>query len=714
MTRPGRLAAPTVLADGRRLSGAMLRRLFVGQCLVLALHLAWMPAWFAGVAVAVAAYRYRQLRRDRPRAGLLLRLAAVGALVLALWAEFGGLGGMRALIGLLLGVYLLKLLETHDRRDARVVVMIGLVAIGVAFLHDQGVPLALGALAALAWQLQALAWLSGARETRQAWGETAWLLGLSAPLMLGLFLVAPRLPPLWQMPETPRASTGLSDSIAPGDIAELSRSDARAFRADFRGRVPPPGERYWRVYTLSHFDGARWTRVTPPQLSATLGLPVSRFVRRGRASAWGPAGEAPRYRYELLLEPDSRPWRPSLGAPRRADRALRFLVDGTVEGLAPLRTRELLTLASSGAPPRHPDPAGPGWHSLLPADANPRTRALARRLWQQGGGEPEAYLAAVLARFGEAPYRYTLSPPRLRGEDRVDAFLFESRAGYCTHYASATAVMARMAGIPARIVAGFLGGERHPDGHLTVRDYDAHAWVEVWREGAWRRLDPTAAIAPARVERGAAAVAEGREAFLADAPLSPLRLRDIGWANRLRLGWERLEYRWQRGVIGYREEARDRLVAGLLDRLQAALAALLALGPWRGLGLAGLGLLGGAALGLGVAAGLRRWPRGRDERRRLAALQAWLARRGHPCRPGESPAAHLRRLIPEAGAAGPALAAAAAELEALYYAPLSPAERRGRRRALRRQLRRVRRDWRRGVRRGIVAGQSASTRHEHP
>lgn len=705
--------APAVLADGRGLSGAMLWRLFVGQCLVLALHLAWMPAWFAGVAVVVAGYRYRQLRRDAPRAGLLLRLAAVGALVAALWGQYGSLGEMRALIGLLLGVYLLKLLETHDRRDARVVVAIGLVATGVAFLHGQGLPLALSAFVALAWQLQSLMWLSGARSRRRAWGEVGWLLGLSAPLMVALFLVVPRLPPLWHMPETPRAATGLSDSVSPGDIAELSRSDARAFRAEFRGQAPPPGERYWRVYTLSHFDGISWSRVSPSQQAATLERPLSRFVREGRASAWA-GQDPPRYDYALLLEPDSRPWRPSLGTPLRAGEPQRFLADGTLAGREALRSRALLDLESSGAAPAYADPAGTRWFRLLPTDTNPRTRALARRLWRQSDGDPRRYLDAVLARFGEAPYRYTLSPPRLTGPHRVDDFLFEARAGYCSHYASATAVMARMAGIPARLVAGFLGGERHPDGHFTVRDYDAHAWVEVWQDGAWQRLDPTAAIAPERIEQGAAAVSEGREAFLADSPFSPLRYRGVGWLNGMRLEWERLEYQWQRGVIDYRGAARERLMAELTEALAQLGRALVALGPWRVVGLAALALLAVAGGALGWRGWRRGWRGRRDEARRLAAFQAWLGRRGYPLRPGESPAAHFRRVARDRDAAGPALEAAAEALEQWLYAPLDASERREAARRLHAALGRARRDWRRATRRVIVKAQTASTRHEHP
>ncbi len=688
------VAPPAVLADGRALSAAMLRRLFVGQCLVLALHLAFTPAWLAGLAALVAGYRYLQLRRRLPRAGVVLRLAGVAALTGGLWLHYGTLGRMESMIGLLLGVYLLKLLETHNRRDARVVVLIGMVATTVAFLHDQGIPMAAGALLAVAWLMHSLVWLAGATSARQAWRESAWLLGLAAPLMVLLFLVFPRIGPLWNLPQAERAATGLSDEIAPGDIAELSRSDRRAFRVRFEGAEPASDERYWRVYTLSEFDGERWRRISPERLAAGLGRELRDLVAEGPRSPW-PDDAEPRFTAELLLEPDSRPWRPALGTPLESDERLRWLADGTVEGLVPLASRSLLRLSSSGLAPSWPEPLGERWHTRLPDDANPRSRALAERLWQAAEGEPRAFLAALMARFGEAPFRYTLSPPRLTSRDRVDEFLFESRAGYCTHYASAMAVLARSVGLPARIVAGFLGGERHPDGHFTVRDYDAHAWVEVWLDGAWQRLDPTAAIAPERIEQGAEAVEDGGDAFLADSPFSPLRMRELGWVNRLRLDWERLEYRWQRGVIGYRDESRSAFLARVVERLHALWGALLGLLPGRGLlawlvGLAlALGALGGVAGGLGLA--WRRHREGRDEALRIRRLQAWLAQRGMPPHDGESPAAHLRRLADSTGAAGPALRDCAHQLERLRYARLGPAERRTRRRVLGRRVAEVRR-----------------------
>lgn len=674
MTRPR-----AVLADGASLNGAMLRRLFVGQCLVLAVHLFWMPLWLAGLALTVAAWRYLQLRGRLSQAGWLTRLMGVALLLGALWAQYGALRGLESLIGLLLGVYLLKLLETATRRDGRVVVCVGFVALTAAFLHGQSLFMALVGLGIAAWLIATLVGLAGATDGRRIWRETAWLLGLAAPLMLALFMLFPRLPPLWNLPQIERGTTGLSDSVTPGAIAELSRSDRRAFRVSFDGPVPPRSERYWRVYTLSRFDGRTWSR-----------LSSERFADVGQRSPFAVADDEPRYRLELLLEPDRRPWRPSLGTPITSDRLQRYLADGTLEGLAPLASRSLLTLEASARAPGYVDPGRLHELRQLPP-GNPRARALAQRLWRMSGGEPRRYLAWVMVRYAEAPFRYTLTPPRLDGRDSIDAFLFESQAGYCTHYASATAWLARAVGIPARLVAGFLGGERHPDGHFTLRDYDAHAWVEVWLEGRWQRLDPTTAIAPERIEQGPQAVAGAEQAFLADAPFSPLRLRGIGWFEGARLGWERLEYRWQRNVIGYQSESRRDVLAWLIEHLKPVWQAL-----WHGRpGMSGMGWI--AVLGmLAVAWVLVRLGRGgwaprRDETALIQRLQARLERRGYPSYEGESPAVHLRRVAASSGSAGQVLHDAAMDAERLAYAPLNDDERRLRQRRLAAVTRRVHR-----------------------
>lgn len=372
------------LTPDQALGWLELRHLFIGQCLVLALHLLWMPIWLALPALLAALWRFQQLRARVPRAGILLRLAAVCLVAAGLFLEYGQMLRLEAMIGLLVGIYLLKLLETDSLRDGRVVCGLGFVVLASAFLHDQGPVMAAAAILAAGWLIGGLVLIAGARRSGEALRETCWLMGLSLPLMLGLFVLFPRLPPLWNVPQLEEATTGLTDSVSPGDIAALGRSDELAFRARFDGALPAASERYWRVYTLSLFDGVRWSRASPDRLQSALGGPASRYAVRGR----GVDGGSPRHRYELLLEPDPRPWRPSLGAPLSSDQEARYLVDGTLEGMSSLNTRALLKLSSSGQPPL----AAPQWMQrldlLLPEDGNLRARAFARDLMHQAGGDP--------------------------------------------------------------------------------------------------------------------------------------------------------------------------------------------------------------------------------------------------------------------------------------------------------------------------------------
>jgi hypothetical protein len=109
----------------------------------------------------------------------------------------------------------------------------------------------------------------------------------------------------------------------------------------------------------------------------------------------------------------------------------------------------------------------------------------------------------LLQMFREQEFVYTMRPPKLAANS-VDEFLFSTRRGFCEHFASAFTFVMRAAGVPARVVTGYQGGEFNPlGGYLVVRQSDAHAWSEVWIDGAgWVRVDPTAAVAPERIERG--------------------------------------------------------------------------------------------------------------------------------------------------------------------------------------------------------------------
>lgn len=186
----------------------------------------------------------------------------------------------------------------------------------------------------------------------------------------------------------------------------------------------------------------------------------------------------------------------------------------------------------------------------LPA-GNPKSRAWATQLRQQYQ-TPDAIAEAMLTHFRQQDYHYTLKPKPL-GNQRVDDFLFDTHSGFCAHYAGAMTFVLRAAGIPARVVVGYQGGEINTEGHyVSVHQFDAHAWVEYWQKGVgWRSVDPTAAVAPERVEAGLERALAGKEAFLDKEPLSLLRYRHVEWLNQMRMRWDSLNYSWQRWVLGY-------------------------------------------------------------------------------------------------------------------------------------------------------------------
>jgi transglutaminase-like putative cysteine protease len=392
--------------------------------------------------------------------------------------------------------------------------------------------------------------------------EAAWLTGKmflqSLPLAILLFLLFPRLPgQFWAVvPARGEAMTGLSDEMSPGDVSDLSISGALAFRARFYGAMPPPAQRYWRGPVLHDFDGRTWRQPRTP------------FLQQG-VTARGPT-----YEYDVMLEPHQRRWIFALDVPtgwptRDAMRApdLELWADQPIATLSSYRLQSATNYTVSGRLPHAMRAAD----LRLPAGRNQRSVALAHEMRAQAGSD-EAFIAAVLAKFRNEKYFYTLEPPRLQ-LDSIDDFLFNTRRGFCEHFASAFTMLARAAGIPARVVTGYQGGEYNPiSGYLRILQSDAHAWSEVWLEGrGWVRVDPTAAVAPDRIERGIeAALAEGGES------LPGSYLRQSALLTRLQLAWDAANTFWNNQVVAF-GEAQQRW---LLDRLN------LGDGSWQQLGIA--------------------------------------------------------------------------------------------------------------------------------
>ena len=384
------------------------------------------------------------------------------------------------------------------------------------------------------------------------------------PLAALLFVLFPRLAgPLWGSPADAGARTGLSDRMSPGAITELSLSDAVAFRVSFHGAPPDPRARYWRGPVFSRFDGREW--------SASFRLQSGRFATR----------EGPVIDYTVTLEPHGKLWLFALEHPASLPRPavedattlsalndIAFLTHDQ-QILARTTVNQTVRYAQRSVLQGSVLPlAGDANDNLQLARNNARTASFARELRERTGSD-RAFIAAILARFHDEPYVYTLTPPLLEGDpDPVDAFLFDTRRGFCEHYAGAFVVLLRAAGIPSRVVTGYQGGEMSPGGeYMIVRQSDAHAWAEAIVDGKWQRFDPTGAVSPSRVELGLGA------ALPAGEPVPYLARLEMTWLKSLRLHWDSINYQWQRGVVGFNiERQRDFLREFGLDNAHPAAA----------------------------------------------------------------------------------------------------------------------------------------------
>ncbi|WP_426142784.1 transglutaminaseTgpA domain-containing protein [Pseudomonas sp. DWP3-1-2] len=592
--------------------------LMVAQALVIVPFITHVP-WSILVLWLVCTLWRIQISRMRVRipgtwikSGLLVGTA--GGVYLAR----GSLVGLDAGAALLIAAFVLKMLEMQTRRDALVLIFLGFFCVVVGYLFEDNLLWAAFTLLPVSTLLAALIGLQQTDTPAKPAGSFKLALALllqAVPLMLVLFLFFPRLEPLWSLPQPGnKALTGLSDSMAPGDIAQLSKSAALVFRASFEGAIPARNQLYWRSLTLEQFDGRRWSQAARAQ---TVQL-----------AQWQKQGDA--LRYSIVMEPSGRPWLSTLDVGQTDLPDVRQMSDFRLQRRRPVEQSLLYSVSS------WPEAIRDGQFSeniqrqdvQLPPKGNPQARQWANDLLRNHP-RPDALVDAVLAYFRTESFHYTLKPPTL-GPENIDSFLFDSRRGFCAHYAGAMTFVLRAAGIPARVVAGYQGGELNPEGnYLTVRQFDAHAWVEYWQPGSgWRSVDPTAAVAPQRIEQGLEQALAADEVFLDDSPMSALRYRNVPWINALRLSWDNLNYGWQRWVLGYQGQQQLQV----LDRWFSGLQAPAFIGA------------AGAALVVIALWIFKPWQRESDSQLRVFnAFERLLARRGLRRLPGEGVEAFARR-----------------------------------------------------------------------
>ena len=500
----------------------------------------WLSVAFgAGLAWRIALW-WR--RATLPSRWLLAFLVAAGSVGIFLtYRQFFGKDPGIALLILFLA---LKLLEMRRVRDGLAVIFLCYFLLLTHFLNAQGIGVAGFTLAALVLVTAALASLGhSGRSAAEHLRLAALMLAQATPFMLVLFLLFPRVQgPLWGMPaDAYSGMSGLSDSMSPGSISKLSLSSEIAFRVKFEGDIPPKSVLYWRGPVLSHYDGNTWRAGT----------------RERKVSLQDTAPEQA-FRYSVTLEPHNKHWLFALEMPVTLPADAILLQDYQLLSKTPVRSRIRYEMQSriDFRTDAEESAASLQRYLNLPAN-NPRTRALVAQ-WRRELATDEAVIRRMLDHFRQERFFYTLSPPLL-GENGIDQFLFETRRGFCEHFASAFVFTLRAAGVPARIVTGYQGGEENPvDGYLIVRQSDAHAWAEVWLgDKGWVRIDPTAAIAPSRIEAGLAS------AMPAGEPLPFLVRADLSWLRAIRFRWEAVSNTWNQWVLGYDPQRQREMLSRL-------------------------------------------------------------------------------------------------------------------------------------------------------
>ena len=637
--------------------------LLVVIALVIAPQTDVLPLWTSVMAGAVLLWRGGLAWAGRPLPNVwLLRLVLVLAVAGTLLTHRTILG-RDAGVTLIVALLALKTLEARAQRDALVIFFLGFFTMLSNFFYSQSLPTAVAMLVALLGLLTALVNAHmpvGRPPLAQAMRTAGTLALLGAPIMAALFMFFPRMAPLWGMPGDPLGGrSGLSDSMKVGSIAELALDERIALRLRFEDPnfAPPQSILYFRGPVLSGFDGREW-----------LAEPVrdDMALERQMGLAANLQVQGTPLRYEITQEAHQRPWLLLLEATpeKPAIPGMFLFMTQDLQWLSSRPMTDVVRLRAESYPQFRHGPAAdtPQLRSFtrLPQGNNPRTLALAAQLRADPAlatGGPQALVDAALQRLRTGGYTYTLDPG-VYGEHTADEFWFDRKEGFCEHIASAFVVLMRAAGVPARIVTGYQGGERNPvDGYWTVRQSDAHAWSEVWMEGrGWVRVDPTGAVAPGRV--GAFQRLQAPRGALANA-VNTIISRDM--AQRLRAVWEAANNRWNQWVLNYTQSRQ-------LDLLRA-------LGfdtpDWQDLARVLAGLLVASALG---GALWTLWERLQHDPwlRLLHQARARLARAGLPTPASTPPRTLAAQARAHFGDDAEAVSTWLVRLEEVRYAPESP------------------------------------------
>lgn len=542
---------------------------------LVAPHAGRLPVWVLGVYVIAVVWRLQVHRGRWSFPGRWVKVAMTTSGFVGIYASYGTLVGLEPTVALLLTAFALKFIELSQRKDAYVLLFLGYFICITEFLFSQDLLITLYSILTVLLVTTALVALHqpGQNQFNRGTIRLAGVMLLQAmPLMVVLFFVFPRFGPLWTVPlKTQTAKTGMSDFMKPGDVASLSQSADVAFRVKFEGEIPEKSALYWRGLVFSRLEQNVWSSLGYYDVPVTEQRPAD-VVTNGKP-----------LRYSVIMEPTQQNWLYALRYARATSPGVIHTSDFRLVSPVPIESEHMYRVESwtQALVEEQLSAWRRDTETKLPPQGNPRARQLAVELRASADSDQD-FVDEVLGTFSRESYVYTLRPGRLSGAHPIDQFLFQSKRGFCEHYASAFVFMMRAAGVPARVIAGYQGGEINPvNKTVIVHQFDAHAWAEVWLQNqGWVRVDPTAAVSPLRIEMGLEEAIASEGSFLAAAPLSPLRYRGIPLLNQLRLRYDALTYRWQSWVVGFDSEQQFDLLHSLFGEISTRVFATLLLGSW--------------------------------------------------------------------------------------------------------------------------------------
>ncbi|MEZ2773437.1 transglutaminaseTgpA domain-containing protein [Acinetobacter pseudolwoffii] len=529
--------------------------------LILIAQMAFIPVLLSIIfAISILCiWIYLKRQQPFPKIGtFLLTVLALGSIYLSYQSFIGVEAGVAVLSTFLFA----KSLESKNRRDLIILFNFALFVAASSFLYSQSFGMAIVIVLCLISCLIGLYRIQTSEFEQEQTTQRAALqqdakhvakfILYAIPFFLLLFIFFPRLPPLWHIPiPENKGVTGISDSMSPGDIAELSQSSALAFRiiGDV-SKLPPRSELYWRALVLDEYDGQRWTSSFVNQQP---------LMRQPMDSSPVPVG----WNYQYLAADPSVFWIMGLEKSIPVERRYYNRQDWSIVPRRLTQRVEPIPLQWIGT---QYDPQAVGQYlarinTQVQRRLDPQAQQLAQRLYMQSAEDPRRYVQNVLNWYQQNNFVYTLKPGQL-GQNRIDEFLFNSRQGFCEHYASSFVMLMRYVGIPARVVTGYQGGELAPDRKSwEVRQLDAHAWTEVWLDQKWQRFDPTAMIAPQRIDGGMQNLMSQDERVWSNN--STWTSQNNQWMTKMRVWSDYASYQWQSKVVGYNAESQQNWLSKL-------------------------------------------------------------------------------------------------------------------------------------------------------